>query len=234
MLLEVPLPDPADEAVDRAMVARLRRRLARMKSVDDPYPHFVTNDLVDPAFLTTLLEWLEGRGRFVPVNEGHYSLHRCENLRDVVRSPARSLVGQRAIEALASELGRIFDVPLGTQWIYFATHCMQSGQFIAVHTDPPDEGGEDVRLVIHLARPEAPVGGGELLLLRTPEDETADAVVPIHGASAAFVLSHRSFHAVNPVLAGTRRTIVFGFYREGRVPDELRGAARPPPARGTT
>lgn len=95
-------------------------------------------------------------------------------------------------------------------------HKMSPGQIVGIHTDSPvgDRGRtENFRLVYYVDREFRDEHGGHLLLFASRDaDALLDAVRPNFNSAVLMELSESSFHAVAPIRAGVRHSLVASYW----------------------
>lgn len=95
-------------------------------------------------------------------------------------------------------------------------HKMFPGQVVGIHTDSPvgDRGRtENFRLVYYVDRDFRDEHGGHLLLFASRDADTlVDAVRPNFNSAVLMELSESSFHAVAPIRAGVRHSLVASYW----------------------
>jgi hypothetical protein len=95
-------------------------------------------------------------------------------------------------------------------------HKMLTGQVIRIHNDSPvgDRGRtENYRVLYYIDRNFSDEHGGHLLLFASRDANTLlDAVRPNFNSAVAMELSESSFHAVAPIRAGVRHSLVTSYW----------------------
>lgn len=95
-------------------------------------------------------------------------------------------------------------------------HKMLPGQVIRIHNDSPvgDRGRtENYRVIYYIDHHFSDEHGGHLLLFASRDADTLlDAVRPNFNSAVAMELSESSFHAVAPVRAGVRHSMVASYW----------------------
>lgn len=188
-----------------------------MRAGDHPFPHVVgTFSVCDDAWDRTV-GWFGGSAAWVPEDGGFHKNHVCSNLRDLL-AVGPSLVSASVVDNLAKSVEEWFGERLDPSHVALTAHRMTKGEFVAVHNDMPSNGTETHRVIIHVAAGD--VVGGDLVLGRPGGGVM---IPPKAGALVSFPLSGHSFHRVEPVVSGTRVTLVYSFWSDA--------ASRPPTKR---
>lgn len=118
----------------------------------------------------------------------------------------------RAMEELQRHMEDRFGVELSTR-IDVTAHRLTHGQRIKIHNDFIP-GEESHRLLIQLNRGWEDSNGGLLVFFNSNNPADVHRVLrPLHNTGVIFEISESSLHAVTPIRAGDRYTLVLSFFR---------------------
>jgi 2OG-Fe(II) oxygenase superfamily len=183
-----------------------------------PYPHFEAANFLQAEIADSLLDWLAKKAPWQPRKLQGYI-----GYSDIALQPgdlpARfdSLLEPESLSCLRISMGRWFGMaPEG--YVKITAHRMLPGGSLKPHCDLAPVKFTH-RLLIHLNRGWTRENGGLLCLLDV--DPSANRLVsqkqllPSHRSAFAFEISHKSFHAVTPIVAGERYTLSYTFYPPG-------------------
>jgi hypothetical protein len=211
--------DPNVPAADREIAARIAQRLSAVPRTDAPYRHFVADELFDPEFADNLLEWLETKARFVVDEQSFYRFEKCLNLKEILQAEnIAPLLRRPVMDVLWDAYERYFEKKLQRDWIFVSVHKMSPGDEIKLHSDPV--WAQNFRLVINLIRGYRPQTHGAFFgIAKNANVDTY--IASFHGSAIGFELTETAYHSVSQLMKGTRYSVCFGFYREGRGPTDL-------------
>ncbi|WP_182882621.1 2OG-Fe(II) oxygenase [Microbispora sp. H10949] len=186
----------------------------------DPFLHATVSQVFADDLAGALTEELSGiegwnlhRGRF-------FEQYECDLLR---HAPMGGLLGPELIDRLRTWAADLLMVELAER-VQVVAHRLIPGQGIGLHNDAPDADDETHRLVVHLGTGYRDDHGGHLVLFSEPSIEAVDRVLrPLPNTGLVFAASDDSFHAVTPVRAGVRHSVVFSFWQRHR--DRLHAGA---------
>lgn len=176
--------------------------------VEDPFPHFLVQRVfADNDLVSGLVRWLQNSDTWFMQDNQHYGV----NFSALQLSPeARRIASPDGVRTIV----RICEDAFGEPFLpgaVFGVHKIVPGQHIEVHTDTTDNVTHTHRFVVQLPGPE-PVSGGDLLLFRENDTEVpARKYSFMPNTGFGFEFSKKSYHAVSPVLRGTRYTLVISF-----------------------
>ena len=184
-----------------------------------PFRHFTIQNFIDEDVAASLLLWFEqeadwdaksiaGLGTLSSVD-----LHTSElgrHLDFLTGEPFLSYVRRQMSELFATELDGFVDL---------TGNRMMQGQEIGLHNDVstlPPAFRFTHRLVLYLNHQYSEEYGGALILANAlSPSRSARAqkrILPVHRSAFGFEISESSYHAIEPVLKGTRYSLTFTFY----------------------
>ena len=184
-----------------------------------PFRHFTIENFIDEDLASSLLRWFEqeadwnaksiaGLGTLSSVD-----LHTSElglRLDFLTGDPFLSHVRRNMSELFATELEGFVDL---------TANRMTRGQEIGLHNDVstlPPAFRFTHRLVLYLNHNYSEEYGGALRLANTlSKSQSAPVqkrILPVHRSAFGFEISDSSYHAIEPVLKGTRYNLSFTFY----------------------
>ena len=179
-----------------------------------PYRHAILSSVFSDARARALGRWLEREADWYHHAEGFYEQLECNLLRQRPQADGQPLLPEFVVDELKGTVSTVFGVPLSRRLTIIA-HCMLRGYAIGAHNDAPSLGSETHRLVVQLTSPDHGTQGGELLVLREQSLSAVARTVPNSwNCGFAFELSSGSWHAVLPITAGKRTTLVLSFWSE--------------------
>jgi hypothetical protein len=186
----------------------------RLVSSDVPYPHFVAPQCFNPVLAEKLLEWFE--------EEAAWKIHKVQDFYevydlDLVSTPFPAQLSLMRGDALYLEVRNALERHFKTNLcdsVHVLVQMMTKGQTIRVHNDWSPEGPTH-RFIVQLNQGWTTAQGGLFMILQKPDDtpsnHTPQLCLPTHRCGIGFEISERSYHAVTPVTAGNRYSIVFSY-----------------------
>jgi Rps23 Pro-64 3,4-dihydroxylase Tpa1-like proline 4-hydroxylase len=181
----------------------------------EPFDHAYSPRCISDALAQELLGWLETEAPWQEkVIDGFYRLEDCQIDKAKLPASLEELRSHRTTEAVRATLGRLFGrTPSGR--VMVDAHRLYPGCSLRVHTDAGKNQTQTYRFLIQLNRGWGPAQGGLLMFLDEPAPTEASTrhryFVPTHGSAVAFAISEKSFHAVSPVVTGTRYTVTYSY-----------------------
>jgi len=160
---------------------------------------------------SVMLEWLEQGAPWKLHVADFYEQHEF-SFDDVVLPIALAeAFSPRALEELRRQIEDRFDVELSTR-IDVTAHRLTHGQRIKIHNDFIP-GEESHRLLIQFNRGWEDANGGLLVFFNSDDPADVHRVLrPLHNTGVVFEISESSLHAVTPIQAGDRYTLVVSFF----------------------
>jgi hypothetical protein len=201
-------------------IEHMMSTVERATLLDHPYVHFHAPELMPSEDARELTNWLRERATWWEQKRDFYTHDSCDNLDDCPLVEGDGVLSQRARAALARTLSLRLGIDLDPKHVSLCAHRMQPGHGIGVHTDDPKLGTEAVRLLVTLQHADYEDRNGGHFCLFTDADpkNVASIYRPLHNLGIGFVMSDRSYHAVNDVIHGDRYSLVFGFWDRTQMP----------------
>lgn len=129
----------------------------------------------------------------------------------ILPDPLADAFSSSAMQDLRQHMELLFGVDLSTR-IDITAHRLSHGQRIRIHNDFIP-GEESHRLLIQLNRGWKDANGGLLVFFNSSNPSDVHRVLrPLHNTGVVFEISQSSLHAVTPIHAGDRYTLVFSFF----------------------
>lgn len=166
---------------------------------------------MEQSLAKAMLEWLEDGAPWKLRVADFYEQH--EFSFDDVKLPntLAKAFSQAALNELRMHMEDRFGIELSTR-IDVTAHRLTLGQRIKIHNDYIP-GEESHRLLIQLNRGWADANGGLLVFFNSNDPADVNRVLrPLHNTGVVFEISKSSLHAVTPIQAGDRYTLVLSFF----------------------
>lgn len=176
-----------------------------------PFRYGLISDCMEQGVASAMLEWLEQGAPWRLHVAEFYEQHEF-SFDDVVLPRALTdTFSPRALDELRRQIEDRFDVRLSTR-IAVTAHRLTHGQRIRIHNDFIP-GEESHRLLIQLNRGWEDSNGGLLVFFNSDNPADMHRVLrPQHNTGVVFEISESSWHAVSPIQAGDRYTLVLSFF----------------------
>jgi len=159
-----------------------------------PFPYSVVTQGLEPRDADDVLDWLESDAPWQLRIADFYEQHEF--------SFADVLV-PRAVGQVEADLDERIDI---------TAHKLTAGQRIRIHNDFIP-GEESHRLLIQLNRGWSDDNGGALVFFNSEDPRDVHRMLrPVHNTGVLFEISPSSLHAVTPISAGERFTLVLSFF----------------------
>lgn len=176
-----------------------------------PFRYGLIAACMEQSRANAMLEWLENEAPWKLRVADFYEQHEF-SFDDVVLPDAiADAFSPSSRQELRQYMEEIFGVELSTQ-IDITAHLLTHGQRIKIHNDFIP-GEESHRLLIQLNRGWKDDNGGLLVFFNSDDPSDVHRVLrPIHNTGVVFEISESSLHAVTPIQAGDRYTLVLSFF----------------------
>ena len=180
-----------------------------------PFRYALLDKPLEPGSATRLLRWMDEYAPWRLKEASFYTQYEFHLLQLSERNPFSELFSPAALGGLIKWVERSFNIPLSER-VEVSAHKLERSHKIRIHTDfvsnDPSER-ESHRLLIQLNEGWSPEMGGKLVLFNSEDASDVHRVIaPRHNSGLVFELSSKSYHAVTPVQAGDRFTLVVSFY----------------------
>lgn len=186
--------------------------LSDVQMQSSPFPFFGKERALSPDVGGALMEWFEGAPHWKPHAGGFYDLDDFSLLK--ARGLPERLQHLRSTETLSrlrSTVSALFGVEL-TEQVDVDALRMRPTDKVGIHTDYRP-GRETHRLIFYVTPEWRPECGGILLFFEEPTHEGVRVgIPPVNLLAVGFEISQRSHHAVSPMTAGVRYSLVYSFY----------------------
>ena len=185
-----------------------------------PFEYFVGYAGSSSVQLAEWLDWLETEAPWTLTVAEFYEQYEFSLLHAEQDPAIRHLANPDTLVALRRHMSEQFHSPLSER-VDVTAHRLVPRQTIRIHNDYIS-GGETHRLLLQINRGWIPAHGGYLMLFDGPEPGTVSRIIePQNGSVQAFAISPESYHAVSTVHAGHRFTVVYSFYSETPIGDDM-------------
>lgn len=176
-----------------------------------PFRYGLIARCIEPTLANCMLEWLEEGAPWKLRVADFYEQHEF-SFDDVVLPDALAeSFSPKALDELRQHMESCFGVELSTR-IDVTAHRLTHGQRIKIHNDFIP-GEESHRLLIQLNRGWEDSNGGLLCFFNSNDPSDVHRILrPIHNTGVVFEISTGSLHAVTPIQAGDRYTLVLSFF----------------------
>ena len=176
-----------------------------------PFRYGLIAGCMEPTLASCMLEWLEEGAPWKLRVADFYEQHEF-SFDDVVLPDALAeSFSPKALDELRQHMESRFGVELSTR-IDVTAHRLTHGQRIRIHNDFIP-GEESHRLLIQLNRGWEDANGGLLCFFNSNDPSDVHRILrPIHNTGVVFEISKASLHAVTPIQAGDRYTLVLSFF----------------------
>ncbi len=222
---DAPLPERAGQFA-------LPDRLAHTSAMTYPFPHWMLEDVLDPAACEALLEWNPGESAIAGDVGGR---RETRNAFRVFVDPAvrardprlDRMAGLLDGEQMRQTFERVCETPLDEAALRLELCLDTDGFWLEPHTDI---GAKKLTLLISLSTGEDAGQWGTDLM--TPQGESVARASGAFNSAVLFIPSDRTWHGfVRRPIRGTRRTLIVNFVdKNWRAVHELafgpRGVAR--------
>jgi 2-oxoglutarate-Fe(II)-dependent oxygenase superfamily protein/uncharacterized protein DUF6817 len=203
--------------------SRLGDEFGRAQRHEEPY-RFVTARCTNLPRLRELRERLEAREQWSHCEQSFFG-HWETSLSHEGAEGVEWLVSEECLQSVRRTAERWFDRPLATK-VEVLAHKMQQGHYSDLHNDSPRFGCETHRLNVYLNEDWTAAQGGRLRIASSGEvEDVKHHLEPTFGSVMAFEASAGSFHGVEPVLGGTRYSLMFYMWHAANTP-EIRHSLR--------
>lgn len=179
---------------------------------EKPFRYSVISAALDHELSYRILDWLETDAPWcLRVTDFYEQLE--FSFADInVPAAIKQAFSPDFLRQLRSRVAEIFDVQLCSR-VDMTAHLMISGQRIRIHNDFID-GQESHRLLLQLNRGWPDENGGALVLFNSDDPNDVHRILrPNHNTGLLFEISLDSLHAVTPINAGQRYTLVYSFFQ---------------------
>ena len=176
-----------------------------------PFRYGLIGGCMEQSLASAMLEWLEDGAPWKLRVADFYEQHEF-SFDDVVLPDALAgSFSSHALEELRRHIEERFGVELSTR-IDVTAHRLTHGQRIKIHNDFIP-GEESHRLLIQLNRGWEDSNGGLLVFFNSNDPADVHRILrPLHNTGVVFEISESSLHAVTPIQAGNRYTLVLSFF----------------------
>lgn len=176
-----------------------------------PFRYGLIAGCMEQGLASSMLEWLEDSAPWKLRVADFYEQYEF-SFDDVVLPDALAeSFSPHAMEELRRHMEDLFGVELLTR-IDITAHRLTHGQRIKIHNDFIP-GEESHRLLIQLNRGWEDANGGLLVFFNSNDPADVHRILrPLHNTGVVFEISESSLHAVTPIQAGNRYTLVLSFF----------------------
>ncbi len=176
-----------------------------------PFRYGLIAGCMEQRLASAMLEWLEEGAPWKLRVADFYEQHEFSFDDVVLPGALAEAFSPRALEELRRHMEDRFGVELSTR-IDVTAHRLTHGQRIKIHNDFIP-GEESHRLLIQLNRGWEDANGGLLVFFNSNDPADVHRVLrPLHNTGVVFEISESSLHAVTPIQAGDRYTLVLSFF----------------------
>lgn len=187
--------------------------LDHLVSSNLPYAHFIAPQCFEQGLAMSLLEWFD--------EEAAWKIHRVPDFYevydlDLIATPFPAKLSIMREKTLYIEVRNALESHFKTnlsESVHVLIQKMTKAQSIRVHNDWSPEGPTH-RFIVHLNPGWEPGHGGEFVVMQKPDGLPLATCLPDHRSGIGFEISERSYHAVRPVIAGNRYSVVFSYRAE--------------------
>lgn len=178
---------------------------------EGPFRYGLIAGCMEQSLASSMLEWLEEGAPWKLRVADFYEQHEFSFDDVVLPDSLAESFSQNALDELRVHMEGRFGVELSSR-IDVTAHRLTHGQHIKIHNDFIP-GEESHRLLIQLNRGWEDANGGLLILFNSSDPADVHRVLrPLHNTGLVFEISETSLHAVTPIQAGDRYTLVFSFF----------------------
>lgn len=178
-----------------------------------PFRYGLIGGCMEQSLANAMLEWLEDGAPWKLRVADFYEQHEFSFDDVVLPDTLAEAFSSHALEELRRQIEERFGVELSTR-IDVTAHRLTHGQHIKIHNDFIP-GGESHRLLIQLNRGWEDSNGGLLVFFNSNDPADVHRILrPLHNTGVVFEISESSLHAVTPIQAGNRYTLVLSFFLE--------------------
>lgn len=176
-----------------------------------PFRYGLIAGCLEQSVANAMLQWFEDSAPWKLRVADFYEQHEF-SFNDVVLPEALAeAFSPNQLEELRRHMEERFDVELSAR-IDITAHRLTHGQRIRIHNDFIP-GEESHRLLIQLNRGWEDANGGLLVFFNSKDPADVHRVLrPLHNTGVVFEISESSLHAVTPIQAGDRYTLVLSFF----------------------
>lgn len=166
---------------------------------------------MEQSLASAMLQWLEECAPWKLRVAEFYQQHEFSFDDVVLPDVLVETFSPSALEELRRHVEVLFGVDLSAR-IDVTGHRLTNGQRIKIHNDFIP-GEESHRLLIQLNRGWEDANGGLLVFFNSNDPVDIHRVLrPLHNTGVVFEISESSLHAVTPIQAGDRYTLVLSFF----------------------
>lgn len=176
-----------------------------------PFPYSVVTQGLEPRDADDVLDWLESDAPWQLRIADFYEQHEFSFADVLVPRAVGQVFSVDALRNLRSHIETKFEADLDER-IDITAHKLTAGQRIRIHNDFIP-GEESHRLLIQLNRGWSDDNGGALVFFNSEDPRDVHRMLrPVHNTGVLFEISPSSLHAVTPISAGERFTLVLSFF----------------------
>lgn len=176
-----------------------------------PFRYGLIAECMEPTLANSMLEWLEEGAPWKLRVADFYEQHEFSFDDAVLPDVLAEAFSPDAMDELRQHMESRFGVELSTR-IDVTAHRLTHGQRIKIHNDFIP-GEESHRLLIQLNRGWEDANGGLLCFFNSNDPSDVHRILrPVHNTGVVFEISKASLHAVTPIQAGDRYTLVLSFF----------------------
>lgn len=176
-----------------------------------PFRYGLIPRCMEPTLAISMLKWLEDGAPWKLRIADFYEQHEFSFDDAVLPDGIAEAFSLDALDELRQHMESRFGVELSAR-IDITAHRLTHGQHIKIHNDFIP-GQESHRLLIQLNRGWEDANGGLLCFFNSNDPSDVHRILrPVHNTGVVFEISNASLHAVTPVRAGDRYTLVFSFF----------------------
>ena len=184
-----------------------------------PFRHFTIENFIDEDLASSLLRWFEQEADWNAKSIAGLGTLSSVDLHTSELGPRLDfLTGDPFLSHVRRNMSELFETKL-EGFVDLTANRMTRRQEIGLHNDVstlPPAFRFTHRLVLYLNHNYSEEYGGVLRLANTlSKSQSAPVqkrILPVHRSAFGFEISESSYHAIEPVLKGTRYNLSFTFY----------------------
>jgi 2OG-Fe(II) oxygenase superfamily len=184
-----------------------------------PFRYFSIENFIDEDVASSLLRWFEREADWTAKSiAGLGTLSSVELHTSELGHQLDFLTGESFLSHLRRQMGEAFGTKL-EGFVDLTANRMTRRQEIGAHNDTstlPPAFRFTHRLVLYLNHQYSEEYGGALILANALSPSRSawaqKRILPVHRSAFGFEISESSYHAIEPVLKGTRYSLTFTFY----------------------
>ncbi len=201
------------------MLEKIQKNLSNLTLDVKPFPHFFKHNFINSGDACSIYKAIVNKSIWQKTFHSFYELSEYNLDQDSTlhHSNLTVLSNRGFCKILSKSLGKLYNIQLSHKRIDVTFLRLDPGQKIEIHNDSNDKG-QAVRLVIYLNKHTSIEDGGLVMIFNNVQKKEGDLYkyfLPEAGAAFSFKICSESYHAVSPVLKGSRISLCFTFYQIG-------------------